>query len=897
MKKIKSITLSSLLIFLLVGSTIYSFAMSSTNYSILWDVVDGGGGNRNSTNYIINDSAAQSDIGTASSSNYQVEIGYWAACENNPPNIPGSPSPGDGATGQDINVDLSWTGGDADGDTVVYDVYFEANDSTPDILVSDDQLGTTYDPGALNYDTHYYWKIIAKDSHGATTSGPVWDFTTGSAPNNPPNIPGQPSGPTSGVTGISFSYSTSATDPDGDQVKYVFDWDDGNMSETGYVDSGTVASKSHIWAISGTYFVKAKAVDIHGASSTSWSTSLTVNISVPNNPPNIPGSPSPGDGATGQDINVDLSWTGGDADGDTVVYDVYFEANDSTPDILVSDDQLGTTYDPGALNYDTHYYWKIIAKDSHGATTSGLVWDFTTTNRLPNVPTLVSPLDDYVTTSGSIITFKATFSDPDMANTGKVNFQISKYTDFHEVFQNGNSAIVANGEEGEWTFGVLSVGTYFWRAQNEDEHGATSNWSNYRTLTIGATYIKIEDKADGTGSEVDEKTVSSGSSFTVYAISRDADDNFVANIPVTWSLIDKTEGIADADLVPAGYNKRATFTGHKIGTAKIKIYHTTLGEDVTGTITVVVGVAGDTNIKIEDKADGTGNEVDAKTISSGNSFTVYAINRDAYDNFIANVPVTWVLIDKTEGIADADLIPAGDSKSATFTGHKVGSAKITAEHDSFGNDATGTITVIVGSATHIEIEDRADGTGNQVNTKTISSGNSFTVYAVSRDANDNFVANVSVTWSLTDKTKGIVDSDLVSAGDNKSATFTGAGIGSAKIKARHDTLGEAKTMNITVTPSKTVLYPNYPNPFRPGEDKTTTIQYDLGEDVRSIEIEIYTLAGDLVRSWPGNPQEGRHKILWNGTNEGGRAIASGMYIVVIKRNGKVRDRKRMVIIK
>lgn len=102
---------------------------------------------------------------------------------NNPPYIPSNPSPSDGATNVDINVDLSWTGGDPDsGDTVTYDVYLEANDSTPDILVSDDQSGTTYDPGALNYDTHYFWQIVAEDNHGLTATGPVWDFWTEESP-------------------------------------------------------------------------------------------------------------------------------------------------------------------------------------------------------------------------------------------------------------------------------------------------------------------------------------------------------------------------------------------------------------------------------------------------------------------------------------------------------------------------------------------------------------------------------------------------------------------------------------------------------------------------------------------------------------------------------------------
>jgi hypothetical protein len=79
-----------------------------------------------------------------------------------------------------VNVDLSWSGGDLDGDSVTYDVYFEADDSTPDELASDDQATLAYDPGTLNANTQYYWRIVAQDEHGATTPGPVWTFTTDS---------------------------------------------------------------------------------------------------------------------------------------------------------------------------------------------------------------------------------------------------------------------------------------------------------------------------------------------------------------------------------------------------------------------------------------------------------------------------------------------------------------------------------------------------------------------------------------------------------------------------------------------------------------------------------------------------------------------------------------------
>jgi formylglycine-generating enzyme required for sulfatase activity len=100
------------------------------------------------------------------------------AQSNAPPNLPSNPSPENRAIVASLDTDLSWSGGDLDGDAVTYDVYFEAGDRTPDILVSDDQAGTSYDPGTLSPTTHYYWRIVAKDEHGATTAGPVWNFTT-----------------------------------------------------------------------------------------------------------------------------------------------------------------------------------------------------------------------------------------------------------------------------------------------------------------------------------------------------------------------------------------------------------------------------------------------------------------------------------------------------------------------------------------------------------------------------------------------------------------------------------------------------------------------------------------------------------------------------------------------
>jgi hypothetical protein len=61
---------------------------------------------------------------------------------------------------------------------VTYDVFFEAGDDSPDELVSENQSGTSYDPGMLLGNTTYYRQMVARDEHGLSTAGPVWSFTT-----------------------------------------------------------------------------------------------------------------------------------------------------------------------------------------------------------------------------------------------------------------------------------------------------------------------------------------------------------------------------------------------------------------------------------------------------------------------------------------------------------------------------------------------------------------------------------------------------------------------------------------------------------------------------------------------------------------------------------------------
>jgi len=122
----------------------------------------------------------------------------------------------------------------------------------------------------------YYVKVYAQDSHYASSG---WSSSlTVTISNRAPNTPSTPSGTIDGYENFFYSYSTSATDPDGDKVQYRFDWGDGSVSDwTGLVSSGSSANAYHSWS-SGVYYVEAQAKDEHGAVSL-WSNNLKVIIS------------------------------------------------------------------------------------------------------------------------------------------------------------------------------------------------------------------------------------------------------------------------------------------------------------------------------------------------------------------------------------------------------------------------------------------------------------------------------------------------------------------------------------------------------------------------------------------------------------------------------------------
>jgi hypothetical protein len=92
--------------------------------------------------------------------------------------------------------------------------------------------------------------------------------------NQPPTTP-HITGPTTGTAGVEETYGFCSEDPDGDDITYTIDWDDGNVEEFGPVSHGLCAQVDHTWLEQGTYTIRAKASD--GQAESDWG-ELTVTM-------------------------------------------------------------------------------------------------------------------------------------------------------------------------------------------------------------------------------------------------------------------------------------------------------------------------------------------------------------------------------------------------------------------------------------------------------------------------------------------------------------------------------------------------------------------------------------------------------------------------------------------
>ncbi len=333
-----------------------------------------------------------------------------------------NPTPADGAKFIDPNANLSWMAGIG---SISHTVYF--GDNFDDVNNADgglSQVNATYDPGPLELNKTYYWRVDEFDLF-TTHKGDVWSFTTADAGG--------------GVKGdyyngtdlrdlvltrmdpqINFSWGSDSPDPliDVDlfsvrwtgEVEAAFTetytfytmsddgvrlWVDGQQLIDDWNDHGDTENRGKIDLVAGNVYslVLEYYENVGGAGvQLRWSSASTPKDLIPQaalSPPVKASSPNPPNGAVDVTQTPILKWGAGD---DADSHQFYFgtdeeavkNADTASPEYKGPKELGAESYDPGLLEWNTAYYWRVdeVNNVNPDSPRIGSVWSFTTANFL-----------------------------------------------------------------------------------------------------------------------------------------------------------------------------------------------------------------------------------------------------------------------------------------------------------------------------------------------------------------------------------------------------------------------------------------------------------------------------------------------------------------------------------
>ncbi|HAL57866.1 MAG TPA: hypothetical protein DCP63_15735 [Bacteroidetes bacterium] len=96
---------------------------------------------------------------------------------------------------------------------------------------------------------------------------------------------------------------------------------------------------------------------------------------------------------------------------------------------------------------------------------------------------------------------------------------------------------------------------------------------------------------------------------------------------------------------------------------------------------------------------------------------------------------------------------------------------------------------------------------------------------------------------------------------------------------------------VAMIPTEFALQQNYPNPFNP----STTIKYQIPQD-HQVNLVIYNLQGQKIRTLVAEQQKaGFYSVQWDGRNDVGQNVATGMYLYRVQAGSFVASHKMLLI--
>jgi hypothetical protein len=298
--------------------------------------------------------------------------------------FPRNPDPVDGAVLRDTWVTFAWASGDF---AASHDVYLGVNYDDVAAGAADTFQGNQTDnyftigfpgfpfPDGLVPGTTYYWRIVEVDESNPDSpwEGPVWSFSIAPKSAFGPD-------PLDASESVDPNVTLSWKPGYGAILHYVYFGDDYDVvsNATGAMPWGASTykpgpldlEKAYYWRVDAFHGVETFKGDI-------WSFSTYGAV----------GSPVPSNGAVDVKQVLSLSWAPSDSAASHQIYfgtdkDAVRSADTGSPQYKGSKNLGSENFDPGKLQWNTTYYWRVDEVEAGGTIQKGIVWSFMTANFL-----------------------------------------------------------------------------------------------------------------------------------------------------------------------------------------------------------------------------------------------------------------------------------------------------------------------------------------------------------------------------------------------------------------------------------------------------------------------------------------------------------------------------------
>ncbi|HET6349647.1 MAG TPA: FlgD immunoglobulin-like domain containing protein [Candidatus Krumholzibacteria bacterium] len=571
--------------------------------------------------------------------------------------------------------------------------------------------------------------------------------------------------------------------------------------------------------------------------------------------PPVPTDPTPVDFGTGRPTNQQLAWQiPGFHEG--LTYDVYFGTTGIPP--LVASGQTALSYDPGPLSQGTTYRWQIITRQN-SVSYPGPLWTFSTTGSGPQTPANPSPANGAVNvTPVPMLTWTA--SDP---NGQPLTF------DVYFGQQYPPPLVATDVPVNSYAPGTLALNTvYRWRIVTKDSSGliyAGTSW----TFTTG----------DGGPLPPTNPSPSDGATGVSATPTLTWTATHSQGLPMTFDVYFGTES------APPLVASNLAVASFQPGTLADGVYHWSV-------------VARD-----EQNREASSLVWSFATGSVGNAPPSVPSNPYPADQSViaTTAPVfSWSTSDPdTPVLSHAIFLGLTPDVMNSLVG--IGTSSVPSY--SFGTLPSGRYYWMV------TVSDGITSVPGPVWTFAMEIPLAVAFKHFDATSSDG---RVQVEWELTadEPLNGFVlyrregtspQSRIVAEG---ALTGTTGSYRDASVEAGmtygYELVVRAASGDEFRSPVATVslpelalaLHQNHPNPFNP----ETTIEYDL-PSTGQVRLVILDASGRVVRTLVNVAQTaGSRSVVWNGRDDAGNAVSSGVYFYVLDA-GKERLTRKLVLLK